>query len=90
MGNGLAPISADDTDGTDRERRGQTAGPSTPIRMTVLWIERELRAAASLRIDDAAHLDGGGQAARALEVHGLGGHVGVFETCAGVEEDDLV
>ncbi|WP_433968868.1 hypothetical protein [Tunturiibacter gelidiferens] len=26
----------------------------------------------------------------ALEVHGFGGHVGVLEACAGVEEDDLV
>ena len=44
----------------------------------------------SLRGDDAAYGHAGGQGAGAFEVHGFGGHVGVFEACAGVEEDDFV
>jgi hypothetical protein len=45
-----------------------------------------------LRGDDAAYGEAGGEFgfAGAAEVHGFGGHVGVFEAGAGVEEDDAV
>jgi hypothetical protein len=46
-----------------------------------------------LRGDDAAYGHAGGEGfflPWAFEVHGLGGHVGVFEAGASVEEDDFV
>src|SRR5580704_11324731 len=43
-----------------------------------------------LRGDDTAYGHALGKGAGALEVHGVGGHVGVLEACASVEEDDLV
>ena len=43
-----------------------------------------------MRGDDASYGKAGGEGAGAAEVHGFGGHVGVLEAGAGVEEDDLV
>jgi hypothetical protein len=40
--------------------------------------------------DDAAYGETGGEGTGSAEMHGFGGHVGVFEAGAGVEEDYLV